>query len=60
VTRKQEESKETDARVSRGIAGLDEIMNQGLLPQRLCLARGGPGSGKSTLGLHFLADGARV
>ena len=60
MTRKQEESKETDARVSKGIAGLDEITNQGFLRQRLYLARGDHGSGKSALGLHFLADGARV
>ncbi len=58
MPRKQKESKKTDARVSTGITGLDEIMNQGFLPQRVYLARGGPGSGKSTLGLHFLAAGA--
>ena len=58
MPRRQEESKKPDARVSTGIAGLDEIMNQGFLPQRVYLVRGGPGSGKSTLGLHFLAAGA--
>ena len=55
---KRKESKNPDARVSTGVAGLDEIMNQGFVPQRVYLVRGGPGSGKSTLGLHFLAVGA--
>ncbi|MFC2003957.1 ATPase domain-containing protein [Chloroflexota bacterium] len=58
MPRKPKESKRTDARVSTGIPGLDEIMNQGFVPQQVYLARGGPGSGKSTLGLHFLAAGA--
>jgi len=57
MPRKQKESKKTDARVSTGVAGLDEIMNQGFLPQQVYLVRGGPGSGKSTLGLHFLTAG---
>jgi len=58
MPRKQKESKKNDARVSTGIIGLDEIMNQGLVSQRVYLTRGGPGSGKSTLGLHFLTAGA--
>jgi len=45
-------------RLSTGIAGLDEILNGGLIPNRSYLVRGGPGSGKTTLGLHFLAAGA--
>ncbi len=60
MPRRQKESRKTDAHVSTGVAGLDEIMNQGFLPQRAYLVRGGTGSGKSTLGPHFLADGARV
>ena len=55
---KRKQSKETNARVSTGVAGLDEIINQGFVPQRVYLVRGGPGSGKSTLGLHFLTAGA--
>lgn len=58
MPRRQKESKKPDARVSTGVAGLDEIMNQGFVPQRAYLVRGGPGSGKSTLGLHFLTAGA--
>jgi circadian clock protein KaiC len=45
-------------RVSSGIAGLDEILHGGFLPQRTYLVRGGPGAGKSTLGLHYLNTGA--
>ncbi|SFL40602.1 ATPase domain-containing protein [Halanaerobium salsuginis] len=39
-----------------GIAGLDEILRGGLRPFRSYLVRGGPGSGKTTLGLHFLSQ----
>ncbi len=48
----------TSSRVSTGIAGLDEILAGGLIPNRAYLVRGGPGSGKTTLGLHFLTAGA--
>ena len=41
-------------RLSSGISGLDEILEGGLLPQRAYLVRGGPGAGKTTLGLEFL------
>src|SRR5688572_27673652 len=46
-------------RVCTGIAGLDEVLNGGLLAERTYLVRGGPGSGKTTLGMHFLSEGAR-
>ncbi len=45
------------SRVSTGITGLDEILDGGLLPKRAYLVCGGPGSGKTTLGLHFLTAG---
>jgi circadian clock protein KaiC len=48
---------EAQARVSTGVSGLDEVLYGGLLPQRAYLVRGGPGSGKTTLGLHFLSEG---
>lgn len=44
-------------RLSTGIAGLDEILQGGLIQNRAYLVRGGPGTGKTTLGTHFLAAG---
>ncbi|HEX7241093.1 MAG TPA: ATPase domain-containing protein [Longimicrobiaceae bacterium] len=41
-----------------GLPGLDEVLHGGLIPERAYLVRGGPGTGKTTLGLHFLAAGA--
>lgn len=46
-------------RLSSGIAGLDEVLSGGFIPNQSYLVRGGPGSGKTTLGLHFLEEGAR-
>ncbi len=48
----------TIARKSTGVAGLDEVLQGGLVPGGTYLVRGGPGTGKTTLGLHFLAAGA--
>ncbi len=45
-------------RLSSGIPGYDEILEGGLLPRRAHLVRGGPGSGKTVFGLHFLSAGA--
>jgi len=45
-------------RISSGIKSLDEILNGGLIPNRSYLVRGGPGAGKTTLGLQFLLEGA--
>ncbi|WP_322820804.1 ATPase domain-containing protein [Chloroflexus sp.] len=45
-------------RLATGIPGLDEICGGGLVPRYAYLVRGGPGTGKTTLGLHFLAAGA--
>jgi circadian clock protein KaiC len=47
-------------RQSTGIAGLDEILDGGLVPHRTYLVRGGPGTGKTTIGLHFLVAGAKA
>jgi circadian clock protein KaiC len=49
-----------NSRVSTGVTGLDEILYGGFLAHRSCLVRGGPGSGKTTLGLHFLAAGTAL
>ena len=44
-------------RVSTGVAGIDEILDGGLIPERSYLVSGGPGAGKTVLGLHFLTAG---
>jgi circadian clock protein KaiC len=44
-------------RLSTGVAGVDDIVGGGLLPESATLVRGEPGSGKSILSLHFLAAG---
>lgn len=46
-------------RLSTGIATLDEILHGGLIPERLYLLDGHPGSGKTTLALQFLLEGVR-
>lgn len=46
-------------RISTGIAGLDELIEGGLIPGEVYLITGPPGSGKTTLGMHFLLEGAR-
>jgi len=46
-------------RVSSGVDGLDEVLCGGFIKRRAYLVRGGPGTGKTILGLHFLAAGTR-
>jgi circadian clock protein KaiC len=48
----------TDERVPTGISGLDEILGGGLPAQRVHLLEGDPGTGKTTVALQFLLDGA--
>jgi circadian clock protein KaiC len=45
-------------RVSTGVVGLDNILGGGLTGGRLYLLEGTPGTGKTTLALQFLRDGA--
>lgn len=47
------------ARLSTGIGGLDDILCGGLIPRRLYLLEGNPGSGKTTMALQFLLEGVR-
>lgn len=45
-------------RISTGVPGLDQILRGGLLAGRVYLVHGESGTGKTTLGLHFLSAGA--
>ncbi len=45
------------SRKSTGIPGLDRILKGGYIANYSYLIRGGPGSGKTTLGIHFLTQG---
>jgi len=47
------------ARASTGSDGLNAILGGGFDPERLYLYEGRPGSGKTTLALQFLLEGAR-
>jgi circadian clock protein KaiC len=53
------DSASAPARASTGIAGLDDILSGGLIPNRLYLIEGSPGSGKTTLAFQFLLEGAK-
>jgi circadian clock protein KaiC len=44
---------------STGVAGLDNVLRGGLPLDRLYVIEGDPGSGKTTLALQFLLEGAR-
>lgn len=45
--------------LSTGILGIDAILGGGLTPDRLYLIEGDPGTGKTTMALQFLLEGAK-
>ncbi|MFN2367095.1 MAG: ATPase domain-containing protein, partial [Desulfurivibrionaceae bacterium] len=47
------------SRIETGIGGLDEILAGGLPANHTYLLMGGPGTGKTTMGLQFLLEGVR-
>jgi KaiC/GvpD/RAD55 family RecA-like ATPase len=46
-------------RISTGIAGLDKITEGGLIKGSSALITGAAGTGKTTVAMHFMADGAK-
>jgi circadian clock protein KaiC len=46
-------------RVATGVAGLDDVLGGGLPHEQVYLLEGGTGTGKTTIGLQFLLEGAR-
>ena len=49
---------DTSAKAAFGVSGLDDITDGGLFRGRLFLLEGSPGTGKTTIALQFLMDGA--
>jgi circadian clock protein KaiC len=43
-----------------GVSGLDDILVGGLSPEHVYLLEGSPGTGKTTIALQFLLEGAKV
>jgi circadian clock protein KaiC len=50
---------ESENKLKTGVSGLDEILGGGLPKNQLFLVQGKPGTGKTTLALQFLLEGAR-
>ncbi len=48
------------SRLPTGVSGLDDILLGGLPKAHTYLVEGSPGTGKTTLGLQFLVEGARA
>ncbi len=55
----EERRAEDGALVSTGISGLNDVLSGGLDPDRLYLVEGEPGTGKTTIALQYLLEGAR-
>ena len=50
----------TEPSLSTGIEGLDDVLGGGFAPGHVYLLEGAPGTGKTTLALQFLREGARL
>jgi circadian clock protein KaiC len=55
----KKDGKVKTVRSKTGVPGLDDILNGGLIPNRLYLVDGDPGSEKTTLSLQFLLEGLK-
>ena len=55
----EQQFNDDDERVSTGIEGLDDVLNGGFPQGHFFLIEGEPGTGKTTLGLQFLMEGAK-
>jgi circadian clock protein KaiC len=49
---------DTDTKAATGVAGLDDILVGGLRRNRVYLLEGSPGTGKTTIAMQFLLEGA--
>lgn len=54
-----EQNTSSQAFISTGVPGLDNILGGGLTKERLYLLEGDPGAGKTTIALQFLIEGAK-
>jgi circadian clock protein KaiC len=49
----------SEERLSTGVGGLDDILSGGFPSHHLYLIEGDPGTGKTTIALHFLLEGVK-
>jgi circadian clock protein KaiC len=47
-------------RSSTGVPGLDEVLHNGYIPERIYLVEGNPGAGKTTMALQYLLAGVQA
>lgn len=52
--------KKKNARTTTGVVGLDDILHGGLPHGQMYLLEGEPGTGKTTIALQFILEGARL
>lgn len=58
VTEMERQLAETSSKAALGVRGLDDITSGGLARGRLYLLEGSPGTGKTTIAMQFLMEGA--